>query len=107
MIAAVHNGRPDVNHRIAGDNPFGEGLLDPSLHRRDIFAGYNPALDAIHKFESRAGLHWLDLEPHVPVLTPPAGLANEATLSPGRDSYGFLVSHTGSAYLCFHPELAQ
>ena len=99
---------PDVDHRVAGQDAGGEGLLDAGVDGGDVLLGDHPAGDLVHELVAAAGPGGLEGDDHVAVLAPAAGLADVAALDLlDRLADGLAVGHLGLAHVGVHDELAQ
>src|SRR5580692_5107501 len=106
MVGAVEYGDFDIHDGIARDHPGLHRFLNALVHGGNVLARHRAADDAIDEFVALALGQRLELQPHMPVLTAPAGLANELALGLDRAAQGFAIRHLRLAYIGVDLELA-
>ena len=74
MEAAVHQRRFEVYDWESGDDPLGQGLLDPFLDGGDVLPGDRPAHDLVGELEARSPMERFEVQSDVAVLTMPSRL---------------------------------
>src|SRR5271155_4163302 len=99
MIAAVEDGDPHVDHRIAGQESVGQSVAHAFFDRRNEVARDDAADDVVDELEALAARHRLDLQPAIAVLPAAAGLALVLALRLGAALDGFLVRNLGRLQL--------
>ena len=77
MVGTIEQRELDIHHREASQNAALDGILQPLVDRRDVFARNDTTLDGIDELVAFAGLVRLDLEPDVTELTTTTGLLDE------------------------------
>ena len=108
VVRAVGQGDPDVDHGVAGQDPVGQGLLDPGVDGRDVLLGDDAARDLVDELVAPAGAGGLQADDHMAVLTPATGLADVPALDLLHLlADGLPVGHLGLADVGVHAEFPQ
>src|SRR5579862_1493148 len=76
VIAAVVEGRLDVDHFVAGENAAFHGLFNALIDRLNVFPRHRPAHDVVDELVTFAGFLRLEADFRVAVLPTTAGLAD-------------------------------
>src|SRR3989338_5099772 len=106
MEGTIEQGSLRVNYQEAGQHAIRQRFAQTFFDRRNIFAGNRAALDRIDEFETFTRFAWLQLDPHVAILTAAAGLLDELAFDFDRFPDRFAVSHLRRANVGFYADLA-
>src|SRR5512136_2421010 len=96
MSAAIVEGDPDIDDRVAGQYALMPRLHDALFHSRDEVPGHRTTHDLVREFEPGASRQRLHPYQNMPVLPMPTGLLLMLVLGVDQCSDGLPVGNPGN-----------
>src|SRR3989475_11499740 len=106
VVGAVVEDHPEIDDRVAGQDPLLHTVADAFLHRRDVVVRHGAAEDLVHELEAAPARQGLAAEPDVAVLAAPARLLLVLALPLGAPLDRLLVRDARRQQVHVHVVLA-